>query len=66
MFGKCRSVSKVGSGCAKAGLGCGSCATLIAQLIEARMEARSRKRIASENYYVPTEFHWKNHSSWRK
>ncbi len=48
--GKCHSVSKVG-GCTKAGLGCGSCKTLIAQLIEAY--AGEVVDDASEHYYVP-------------
>jgi nitrite reductase (NADH) large subunit len=49
-IGKCHSVSKVG-GCTRAGLGCGSCKSLIAQLIEAY--AGEVKEDASEHYYVP-------------
>ncbi|MBI3879946.1 MAG: NAD(P)/FAD-dependent oxidoreductase [Verrucomicrobia bacterium] len=49
-IGKCHSVSKIG-GCTKAGLGCGSCKTLIAQLIEAY--AGEVVDDASEHYYVP-------------
>lgn len=49
-LGKCRSVSKVG-GCTKAGLGCGSCKTLIAQLIEAY--GGDVIDDPTENYYVP-------------
>ena len=48
--GKCNSVSKIG-GCTKAGLGCGSCKGLIAQLIEAY--AGEVADDASEHYYVP-------------
>jgi nitrite reductase (NADH) large subunit len=50
MIGKCHSVSKVG-GCTKAGLGCGSCKTLIAQLLEAYAGVTGED--PSENYYVP-------------
>jgi nitrite reductase (NADH) large subunit len=50
MIGKCHSVSKVG-GCTKAGLGCGSCKTLIAQLLEAY--GGDEGEDLSENYYVP-------------
>ncbi len=50
MVGKCHSVSKVG-GCTKAGLGCGSCKTLIAQLVEAY--AGDVADDPSEHYYVP-------------
>jgi len=49
-IGKCHSVSKVG-GCTKAGLGCGSCKTLVAQLIEAY--AGEVTDDPSEHYYVP-------------
>ena len=49
-IGKCHSVSKIG-GCNKAGLGCGSCKSLIAQLIEAY--AGEVADDASEHYYVP-------------
>lgn len=49
-IGKCHSVSKVG-GCTKAGLGCGSCKGLVAQLIEAY--AGEVVDDASEHYYVP-------------
>lgn len=49
-LGKCHSVSKVG-GCTKAGLGCGSCKSLVAQLIEAY--AGEVVDDASEHYYVP-------------
>ena len=49
-IGKCHSVSKIG-GCTKAGLGCGSCKVLIAQLIEAY--AGEVTDDASEHYYVP-------------
>ena len=49
-LGKCHSVSKIG-GCTKAGLGCGSCKGLIAQLIEAY--AGEVVDDASEHYYVP-------------
>ena len=49
-IGKCHSVSKVG-GCTKAGLGCGSCKSLIAQLIEAY--AGEVTEDPSEHYYVP-------------
>ncbi len=50
MVGKCHSVSKIG-GCTKAGLGCGSCKSLIAQLIEAY--AGEVVDDASEHFYVP-------------
>lgn len=50
MIGKCHSVAKVG-GCTKAGLGCGSCKGLVAQLIEAY--AGEVIDDASEHYYVP-------------
>ncbi len=49
-IGKCHSVSKVG-GCTKAGLGCGSCKSLVAQLIEAY--AGEVTEDPSEHYYVP-------------
>ncbi len=49
-IGKCHSVSKVG-GCTKAGLGCGSCKSLVAQLIEAY--AGEVVDDASDHYYVP-------------
>jgi nitrite reductase (NADH) large subunit len=49
-IGKCTSVSKVG-GCTKAGLGCGSCKGLVAQLIEAY--AGEVTDDPSEHYYVP-------------
>jgi nitrite reductase (NADH) large subunit len=49
-IGKCHSVSKVG-GCTKAGLGCGSCKSLVAQLIEAY--AGEVMDDPSEHYYVP-------------
>ncbi len=49
-IGKCHSVSKIG-GCTKAGLGCGSCKPLIAQLIEAY--AGEVVDDPSEHYYVP-------------
>ncbi len=49
-IGKCHTVSKVG-GCTKAGLGCGSCKTLVAQLIEAY--AGEVADDPSEHYYVP-------------
>ena len=49
-IGKCHSVSKIG-GCTKAGLGCGSCKGLIAQLIEAY--AGEVTDDPSEHYYVP-------------
>lgn len=49
-IGKCHSVSKVG-GCTKAGLGCGSCKGLVAQLIEAYAGEVSDD--PSEHYYVP-------------
>ncbi len=49
-LGKCHSISKVG-GCTKAGLGCGSCKGLIAQLIEAY--AGEVIDDPSEHYYVP-------------
>jgi nitrite reductase (NADH) large subunit len=49
-IGKCHSVSKVG-GCTKAGLGCGSCKGLVAQLIEAYAGEVSED--PSEHYYVP-------------
>ena len=49
-IGKCHSVSKVG-GCTKAGLGCGSCKGLVAQLIEAY--AGEVTDDPSEHYYVP-------------
>jgi nitrite reductase (NADH) large subunit len=49
-IGKCHSVSKIG-GCTKAGLGCGSCKGLIAQLIEAY--AGEVADDPSEHYYVP-------------
>ena len=49
-IGKCHSVAKVG-GCTKAGLGCGSCKGLVAQLIEAY--AGEVVDDASEHYYVP-------------
>jgi nitrite reductase (NADH) large subunit len=49
-IGKCHSVSKV-AGCTKAGLGCGSCKVLVAQLIEAY--AGEVVDDASDHYYVP-------------
>ena len=49
-IGKCHSVSKVG-GCTKAGLGCGSCKVLVAQLIEAY--AGEVTDDLSEHFYVP-------------
>ncbi|HEX2855841.1 MAG TPA: nitrite reductase large subunit NirB [Opitutaceae bacterium] len=49
-LGKCHSVSKV-AGCTKAGLGCGSCKGLVAQLIEAY--AGEVTDDPSEHYYVP-------------
>jgi nitrite reductase (NADH) large subunit len=49
-IGKCHSVSKVGA-CTKAGLGCGSCKGLVAQLIEAY--AGEVTEDPSEHYYVP-------------
>jgi nitrite reductase (NADH) large subunit len=48
--GKCHSVSKIG-GCTKAGMGCGSCKSLIAQLIEAY--GGDVAEDPSEHYYVP-------------
>jgi len=48
--GKCTSVSKI-AGCTKAGLGCGSCKGLVAQLIEAY--AGEVTDDPSEHYYVP-------------
>jgi nitrite reductase (NADH) large subunit len=50
LVGKCSSVSKVGS-CTKAGLGCGSCKSLVAQMIEAY--AGEVTDDPSEHYYVP-------------
>ncbi len=49
-LGKCTSVSRVGA-CTKAGLGCGSCKSLIAQLIDAY--AGDLTDDPSEHYYVP-------------
>lgn len=49
-IGKCHSVSKI-MGCTKAGAGCGSCKSLVAQLIEAY--AGEVVDDPSENYYVP-------------
>jgi nitrite reductase (NADH) large subunit len=49
-IGKCHSVSKIGA-CTKAGLGCGSCKSMIAQLIEAY--AGEVTDDPSEHYYVP-------------
>ncbi len=46
----CKSVSKIGS-CTKAGAGCGSCKTLVAQLIESYAGAVGFD--PSEHYYVP-------------
>ncbi len=46
----CKSVSKVGT-CTKAGAGCGSCKTLVAQLIESYAGAVGFD--PSEHYYVP-------------
>ena len=46
----CKSVSKVGT-CTKAGSGCGSCKTLVAQLIESYAGAVGFD--PSEHYYVP-------------
>lgn len=46
----CTSVSKVGA-CTKAGLGCGSCKTLVAQLLESY--AGEVGYDPSEHYYVP-------------
>jgi nitrite reductase (NADH) large subunit len=50
MIGKCHSVSKVGA-CTKAGSGCGSCKSLVAQLIEAY--AGEVTDDPSEDYFVP-------------
>ncbi|EDY16573.1 nitrite reductase (NAD(P)H), large subunit [Chthoniobacter flavus Ellin428] len=50
VIGKCHSVSKVGA-CTKAGLGCGSCKVLVAQLIEAY--AGEVDDDPTEDYYVP-------------
>jgi nitrite reductase (NADH) large subunit len=49
-IGKCHSVSKI-MGCTKAGAGCGSCKSLVAQLIEAY--AGEVTDDPSEHYYVP-------------
>jgi len=49
-IGKCSSVSRIGA-CTKAGMGCGSCKSLVAQLIEAY--AGEVTDDPSENYYVP-------------
>lgn len=46
----CTSVSKVGA-CTKAGLGCGSCKTLVAQLLESYVGEVGYD--PSEHYYVP-------------
>ena len=46
----CRSVSKVGA-CTKAGLGCGSCKSLVAQLLEAYLGEVGYD--PTEHYYVP-------------
>ena len=46
----CKSVSKIGA-CTKAGAGCGSCKTLVAQLIESYAGAVGFD--PSEHYYVP-------------
>jgi nitrite reductase (NADH) large subunit len=46
----CHSVSKVGS-CTKAGLGCGSCKSLVAQLLESFLGEVAYD--PSEHYYVP-------------
>ena len=48
--GNCTSVSKVGA-CTKAGMGCGSCKTLVAQLIETYAGAVGFD--PTEHYYVP-------------
>ena len=48
--GGCQSVSKVGS-CTRAGLGCGSCKSLVAQLLEAYLGEVGYD--PSEHYYVP-------------
>lgn len=50
IIGRCHSVSRIG-GCTKAGLGCGSCKTLIAQLLEAY--GGDVQEDPSENFYVP-------------
>jgi nitrite reductase (NADH) large subunit len=50
LLGKCSSVSKVGA-CTKAGMGCGSCKSLVAQMIEAY--AGEVAEDPSEHYYVP-------------
>jgi nitrite reductase (NADH) large subunit len=49
-FNECHSVSKVGA-CTKAGMGCGSCKTLVAQLLE--HYAGKVAYDPSEHYYVP-------------
>jgi len=49
-IGKCTSVAKI-MGCTKAGAGCGSCKSLVAQLIEAY--AGEVTDDPSEHYYVP-------------
>ena len=46
----CRSVSKVGA-CTKAGMGCGSCKSLVAQLLESYLGEVGYD--PSEHYYVP-------------
>jgi nitrite reductase (NADH) large subunit len=48
--GGCQSVSKVGA-CTKAGLGCGSCKSLIAQLLESALGEVGYD--PTEHYYVP-------------
>ncbi|MDZ4817008.1 MAG: nitrite reductase large subunit NirB [Verrucomicrobiota bacterium] len=48
-IGKCGSVSKVGA-CTKAGMGCGSCKSLVAQLIEAY--AGEVQNDPAEHFYV--------------
>lgn len=50
LVGKCSSVGKVGA-CTKAGMGCGSCKSLVAQMIEAY--AGEVGDDPSEHYYVP-------------
>ena len=49
-IGKCKSVTKVGA-CTKAGTGCGSCKSLILQLLE--VYAGEVIEDPSEHYYVP-------------
>jgi len=50
LIGKCRSVAKI-MGCTKAGAGCGSCKSLVVQLIEAY--GGEVIDDPSEHYYVP-------------